>query len=80
MPAAVKNLCLNKKAIPIGRNGFFYYFFASVTAAASAGLAFFGSCGLFLPYEPIAILPFFVFLSPFPMIYNWFVYFVLTVD
>ncbi len=31
-------------------------------------LSFLRSCGLNLPYDPIAIFPFFVFLSPFPML------------
>jgi hypothetical protein len=46
----------------------FRYFFAGVSAAtASAGLAFLTSCGRVFPYEPIAIFPLRVFLSPFPI-------------
>jgi hypothetical protein len=40
------------------------YFFSGFASSCFLGL-----CGRVLPYEPIAILPFAVFLSPFPMIY-----------
>jgi len=44
------------------------YYSLAAGAAASAGFAFATLCGRVLPYEPIAIFPLRVFLSPFPMI------------
>jgi len=44
------------------------YYSLAAGAAASAAFAFATLCGRVFPYEPIAIFPLRVFLSPFPMI------------
>jgi hypothetical protein len=46
-----------------------YFLVASAAAGAGAGATFFaGFAGRLLPKEPLKIFPFFVFLSPLPIL------------
>lgn len=57
----------NKKTI-VYADGFFADCFEAAAVSAEDSSVFFTLWGLVLPYEPIAILPLRVFLSPFPMV------------